>query len=70
MSALMKYKGFPLEDAAGEVVMKKLKAQGGTGGVIAVDKNGNIAMPFNTAGMFRGYVKEGGEMKVALFGDQ
>jgi beta-aspartyl-peptidase (threonine type) len=70
ISALMKYKGSSLQDAAHEVVMKKLKNQGGTGGIIAVDKNGNIAMPFNTTGMFRGFVKADGEMKVAMFGDK
>jgi beta-aspartyl-peptidase (threonine type) len=50
--------------------MTKLKNQGGIGGIIAVDKIGNIAMPFNTAGMFRGFVKSSGEMKVAMFGDE
>jgi beta-aspartyl-peptidase (threonine type) len=69
ISALMKYKGISLINAANEVIMVKLKKQGGTGGIIAVDKNGNIAMPFNTAGMFRGFVKANGEMKVAMFGD-
>lgn len=67
ISALMKYKNLPLAEAANEVVMVKLKTQGGTGGVIAVDKNGNIAMPFNTSGMFRGYVKAGGEKMVGIF---
>ncbi len=67
ISALMKYKGLSLKDAANEVIMVKLKKQGGDGGIIAVDKNGNFAMPFNTTGMFRGYVKSGGEMKVAIF---
>lgn len=70
ISALMKYKGLTLAKAADEVIMKKLKNMGGTGGIIAVDKNGNIAMPFNTSGMFRGYIKSGGEMKVAMFGDE
>ncbi len=70
ISALMKYKGLSLQDATSEVIMNKLKSQGGTGGVIAVDKNGNIAMTFNTPGMFRGYVKAGGEMKVALYGEK
>jgi beta-aspartyl-peptidase (threonine type) len=70
ISALMKYKGLPLTEAANEVIMIKLKNQGGTGGIIAVDKNGNIAMPFNTSGMFRGFVKAGGEMKVAMFGEE
>lgn len=70
ISALMKYKGLPIAVAANEVVMVKLKNLGGTGGIIAVDKNGNIAMPFNTTGMFRGYVNAGGEIKVAMFGDE
>jgi beta-aspartyl-peptidase (threonine type) len=48
--------------------MKKLKNQGGTGGIIAVDKNGNIAMPFNTTGMFRGFVKADGKGMVKIFG--
>ena len=39
--------------------MKKLPALGGDGGLIALDKNGNFSMPFNTAGMYRGYIKEG-----------
>jgi beta-aspartyl-peptidase (threonine type) len=64
----MKYKGLSLIQAANEVIMIKLKNQGGDGGIIAVDKNGNIAMPFNTSGMFRGFIKSGGEMKVAMFG--
>lgn len=70
ISALMKYKGLPLDKAADEVIMIKLKNLGGTGGIIAVDKNGNIAMPFNTSGMFRGYIKAGGEMKVAMFAEE
>lgn len=67
IAALMKYKGLSLSEAAETVVMNKLKKQGGTGGIIAVDKNGNIAMPFNTSGMFRGFVKNGGDMKVEIF---
>jgi len=69
IAAIMKYKGSTLAEAANEVVMIKLKNQGGIGGIIAVDKNGNIAMPFNTSGMFRGYIKSGGEIKVAMFGE-
>lgn len=70
ISAIMKYKGSTLAEAANEVIMIKLKTQGGTGGIIAVDKNGNIAMPFNTSGMFRGFVKSGVAMKVAMFGEE
>jgi len=69
IAAIMKYKGSTLAEAANEVVMIKLKNQGGIGGIIAVDKNGNIALPFNTSGMFRGYTKSGGEIKVAMFGE-
>lgn len=69
ISALMLYKGMSLEDAANFVVMEKLVEQKGNGGVIAVDKEGNIAMPFNTPGMFRGFVKSSGETGVKIFRD-
>jgi beta-aspartyl-peptidase (threonine type) len=69
ISALMLYKGMSLEDAANFVVMEKLMEQKGNGGVIAVDKEGNIAMPFNTPGMFRGFVKSRGETGVKIFRD-
>lgn len=57
ISAIMEYKGVSLEEAANEVIHKKLLDAGGTGGVIAVDHQGNVAMPFNTEGMYRGYAK-------------
>lgn len=57
VSALMEYKGFSLDEAANYLINEKLKSQGGDGGLIAVDKDGNIAMPFNTNAMFRGYAK-------------
>jgi L-asparaginase / beta-aspartyl-peptidase len=69
ISALMKYKELSLSEAANEVIMIKLKNMAGDGGIIAVDKNGNIAMPFNTTGMFRGFIKSDGEIKVAMFGE-
>lgn len=67
ISALMKYKGLSLQSAADEVIMNKLKSIGGTGGIIAVDKDGNIAMPFNTAGMYRGYVTSEGKSEVLIY---
>ena len=70
ISALMKYKGLNVTDAAAYVVMDKLKSQGAEGGVICLDREGNIAMPFNTEGMFRGYIRAGGEPRVAIFGDE
>jgi beta-aspartyl-peptidase (threonine type) len=59
--------GETLEQATEFIVNQKLKKQGAMGGLIAVDKNGNVAMPFNTAGMFRGFVKSDGEKKVMMF---
>ncbi len=55
ISSLMEYKNYSLIEAANEVIIKKLGKLGGDGGIIAIDKNGNIALPFNTEGMFRGY---------------
>ena len=70
ISALMEYKGLPVKEAADEVVMKKLVERGGEGGIIAVDKNGNIAMPFNSEGMYRGYIKSDGSSKVMIYKDE
>jgi L-asparaginase / beta-aspartyl-peptidase len=67
ISALMEYKGYTVQQAADTVINKKLKSQGGDGGLIALDKNGNFCMIFNTSGMFRGYASSDGEMKVLLF---
>jgi beta-aspartyl-peptidase (threonine type) len=67
IAALMKYKNMSLEDAANEVVMKKLVEKGGAGGVIAMDAQGNIAMPFNTSGMYRGYIREKGKPVVKIY---
>jgi L-asparaginase / beta-aspartyl-peptidase len=70
ISALMRYKGISLKEAADFVINTKLKQQGGTGGVICLDRNGNIALPFNTEGMFRGWLKATGgkvEQSVELF---
>ena len=66
VSALMEYKNLTVQQA-GEEVINKLTASGGTGGVIIVDKYGNIAMPFNTEGMFRGYIIEDGTKKIHLY---
>ena len=63
----MKYRNMTVKDAADYVIMEKLKQQGGGGGLIAVDKDGNIAMPFNTAMMFRGYVRDGGSPLIEIY---
>ncbi len=67
ITALMKYKGYTLQQAANEVIMHKLKDAGGDGGIIAVDKDGNISMTFNTPGMFRGYVTSDGKSEVGIY---
>jgi L-asparaginase / beta-aspartyl-peptidase len=70
ISALMEYKGISLQEAADRVVMEKLPELGGYGGIIAIDKQGTITMPFNTTGMYRGYVLDDGEIVVKLYGDE
>jgi len=67
ISARMLYGGQSLDDAASYVIKERLKKQGANGGVIAVDKHGNISMPFNTTAMFRGFVKSTGETEVKIF---
>lgn len=66
ISDLMEYKKYPVEKAANELCMQKVPALGGDGGLIALDKKGNFAMPFNTAGMYRGYAK-GGKFVVKIY---
>jgi len=67
ISALMQYKGLTIEEAARELVHKKLKTAGGAGGVICVDRFGNIAMEFNTNGMLRAWANSKGETGVRVF---
>ncbi|MBO9659890.1 MAG: isoaspartyl peptidase/L-asparaginase [Chitinophagaceae bacterium] len=67
ISDMMEYGKVNLKQASDEMIMKQLPALGGDGGLIAVDKNGNIAMPFCTEGMYRGSVKEGGEKVVKIY---
>jgi beta-aspartyl-peptidase (threonine type) len=67
VSARMEYKGQNLPEAAGDVVNVKLKSQGAEGGLIAIDRNGNIAMPFNTAMMFRGTIHPDGKIEVMIY---
>lgn len=65
--ARMAYRGDSLATAADTVVMQVVPALGGDGGIIALDKDGNIALPFNTEGMYRGWIKPTGERGVAIF---
>ncbi|NEU10050.1 isoaspartyl peptidase/L-asparaginase [Flavihumibacter sp. R14] len=67
VAALMEYKNKTVEEASSEVVMKKVPALGGDGGLIALDRDGNVAMPFNTAGMYRGTVTSDGKIEVFIY---
>lgn len=67
VSDMMEYGNRDLDSAAREMIFNKLEANGGDGGLIAIDKNGNISMPFNTAGMYRGYVDENGNVSVMIY---
>jgi beta-aspartyl-peptidase (threonine type) len=66
LSALMEYRDMSLDKAA-QAVLDKVAALGGTGGLIAIDPKGNIALPFNTNGMYRGCVDIDGEVFVAIY---
>jgi beta-aspartyl-peptidase (threonine type) len=67
ISALMEYKGLSLEKAAKEVIQKKLTKIGGDGGIVAMDKEGNISMEFNTAGMYRASINTKGELTIGIY---
>ena len=69
ISARMEYLKEDLNTAANEVVNGKLVEVGGSGGIISVDKYGNVAMPFNSEGMYRGYAKPG-ERGVYIYGSE
>jgi beta-aspartyl-peptidase (threonine type) len=69
VSDLVEYKNYSLQKAAEEMIMKKLPQLGGDGGLIAVDKKGNITMPFNTQGMYRGFIKADGKAVVKIFAE-
>jgi L-asparaginase / beta-aspartyl-peptidase len=70
ISALISYRNMTVEEAGKEVILQKLTKFGGTGGAIIMDKNGNIAMPFNTEGMYRGYIRSEGTKKVHIYKDE
>lgn len=69
ISALMEYKGVSLESATHEVMKSKMLKLGGTGGVISVDKDGNVSMTFSTETMFRGYIKGDDKPHAFIFDD-
>ena len=69
ISALMEYKGLSLKKPQRSYPEKNSSNLGGDGGIIAIDKNGNMAMEFNTAGMFRATMNEKGELYIGMYND-
>lgn len=67
VSCLMEYQGLTLEEAMKKVVMEKLVTMGGEGGMIGIDKDGNPALVFNSAGMYRATKKSDGFEVVAIY---
>jgi beta-aspartyl-peptidase (threonine type) len=68
--ALVQYKNMPLQAAADEVIQKRLTAIKGDGGVIAIQRDGQMAWSFNTSGMYRARLAEGGKPQVSIFKDE
>jgi beta-aspartyl-peptidase (threonine type) len=68
--ARVAYRGDALSVAADEVINKIVPAHGGDGGAIALDRDGNIAMPFNTSGMYRAWRKPDGSRGTAIYRDE
>ena len=64
------YGGETCSEAAEAVIHETLTEAGGTGGVIMLDRHGNVAMPFNTKGMYRGYITRSGQVTVKLYADE
>jgi L-asparaginase / beta-aspartyl-peptidase len=69
VSCLMEYKGLTLQQACNHVVHEKLVRLGGEGGLIALDSLGNIAMPFNSEGMYRAMKRQGEPLYLGIYKD-
>jgi beta-aspartyl-peptidase (threonine type) len=62
----MQYRGLKLREAA-QTALDEVKQLGGTGGLIAIDGKGDVALQFNTSGMYRGYVDGNGKLVVEIY---
>jgi L-asparaginase / beta-aspartyl-peptidase len=63
IAARIDYTGATLAEACRQVIMEKLPPLGGRGGIVAIDRFGNVELPFNTEGMYRGHAR-GGEAPI------
>ncbi len=69
VSSLMELSGLSIEEACNEIVHRKLRNLGGEGGLIAIDKYGNIVMCFNSEGMYRACTKNGKDIEIKIYKD-
>jgi beta-aspartyl-peptidase (threonine type) len=67
--ALMEYRAVPIQNAADQVIKQKLQKLGGDGGIIGLDKFGNMAISFNSEGMYRAYINSEGKPVVEIYKD-
>jgi beta-aspartyl-peptidase (threonine type) len=67
IASRMRYAGQSLEEASRTVVIDMLAPAGGSGGIVAVDHAGNVSLPFNCSGMYRGMVKGDGRLLTAIY---
>ncbi len=69
ISAMMEYRALPIQQAADAVIHTKLQNLGGDGGIVAIDKFGNIGISFNSEGMYRAYINSEGKPVVEIYKD-
>ena len=67
VSALMEFKGWSVARAAEHVIHRLLTPLGGSGGLIAMDRKGNVATPFSSEGMYRGVVRSEGSPETSIY---
>jgi L-asparaginase / beta-aspartyl-peptidase len=67
ISSMMEYRAMPIQQASDLVIQKKLQNLGGDGGIIAIDKFGNMAISFNSEGMYRAYINSEGKPVVEIY---
>lgn len=68
IASLVKYRNMNVQEAGDTVIIKHLGELDGTGGAIILDRKGNLSMPFNTEGMYRGFVRADGSREILLYG--
>jgi beta-aspartyl-peptidase (threonine type) len=67
VACLIEHRGFTLNEATEEVIQKRLLSLGGDGGLIAVNAKGDVALSFNTEGMYRGYMNSENEKEIMIY---